>query len=81
MKKNKQIDINSMSDKQFLKASETIKSEVKKTVEETVQNLNKYLNIYGLEILLGVQIVKQGEANLIKEEVTQKLSQESTIQE
>jgi hypothetical protein len=29
--------------------------------------MNKYLNVYGLEVVLGVQIVKQGEANLIKE--------------
>jgi hypothetical protein len=69
MERIRKIDINSVSEEQFLEIEAMLKKKIKEIVEKTVSDMNKYLNIYGLEALLAVQIVKQGEANLIKETI------------
>jgi len=69
MERIRKIDIDSVSEEQFLEIEAMLKKKMKEIVERTVSDMNKYLNVYGLEVLLAVQIVKQGEANLIKETV------------
>jgi len=67
MERIRKIDIESVSEEQFLQIEQMLRKKIKERVEQAVADMNKYLNVYGLEVLLGVQIVKQGEANLIKE--------------
>jgi hypothetical protein len=69
MERIRKIDIDSVSEEQFLEIEAMLKKKIKEIVEKTVSDMNKYLNVYGLEALLAVQIVKQGEANLIKETI------------
>jgi hypothetical protein len=67
MERIRKIDIESVSEEQFLEIEKTLKKKVKEIIDQSVSEMNKYLNIYGLEVLLAVQIVKQGESNLLKE--------------
>lgn len=67
MERTRKIDIESVSEEQFLQIEQMLRKKIKEKVEQAVADMNKYLNVYGLEVVLGVQIVKQGEANLIKE--------------
>jgi hypothetical protein len=67
MERIRKIDIESVSEEQFLQIEQMLRKKIKEKVEQAVADMNKYLNVYGLEVVLGVQIVKQGEANLIKE--------------
>lgn len=65
----RKIDLESLTEEQYEQVEGTLKKKVKERIDQAILDLNKYLNIYGLEALLAVQIVKEGEANLIKEEV------------
>ena len=67
MERTRKIDIESVSEEQFVQIEDMLRKKIKDRVEQAVSDMNKYLNVYGLEVLLNVQIVKQGEANLIKE--------------
>jgi hypothetical protein len=66
MERTRKVDINNLSEEQFKSIEENLKKEVSKRIDTAVEDINRYLNVYGLEILLGVRVVKQGEANLIK---------------
>lgn len=67
MERSRKIDIESIPEEQFVEIEAMLKKKIKERVKLAVSDMNKYLNVYGLEVVLGVQIVKQGEANLIKE--------------
>lgn len=67
MERTRKIDIESIPEEQFLEIEAMLRKKMKEKVDQTVSDMNKYLNVYGLEVVLGVKIVKQGEANLIKE--------------
>jgi hypothetical protein len=67
MERIRKIDIESIPEEQYVEIEAMLRKKIKERVEQAVSDMNKYLNVYGLEVLLGVQIVKQGEANLIKE--------------
>ncbi len=67
MERTRKVDIDSVSEEQFVEIEAMLRKKIKEKVDQAVSDMNKYLNVYGLEVLLGVQIVKQGEANLIKE--------------
>jgi hypothetical protein len=69
MERIRKINIDSVSEEQFQEIEAMLRRKMKEIVEKTVSDMNKYLNVYGLEVLLAVQIVKQGEANLIKETI------------
>lgn len=69
MGRKRKIDIEALSEEQFQAVLADIQVKVREKIKTTISNLNTHLNVYGLEVLLGVQIVKQGEANLIKEEM------------
>lgn len=69
MDRERKIDLESLPEEQFVQVSEALRGKVSEKITQTIKDINKYLNVYGLEVLLGVQIVKQGEANLIKENI------------
>lgn len=69
MERERKVDVTKLSEKQFAQVQEGLSKKVKEILNRTNEDLNKYLNVYGLEALLGVQLVKQGEANLIKEHI------------
>ena len=69
MDRERKVDVSKLSEEQFAQVQEGLSKKVKEVLEKANSDLNKYLNVYGLEALLGVQLVKQGEANLIKEHI------------
>jgi hypothetical protein len=69
MERIRKIDIESIPEEQFVEIEAMLRKKIKEMVQQAVSDMNKYLNVYGLEVLLAVQIVKQGEANLIKETI------------
>lgn len=69
MGRKRKIDIETLSEEQFQVVLADLQVKVREKIKTTISVLNRDLNVYGLEMLLGVQIVKQGEANLIKEEM------------
>jgi len=71
MERIRKVDLDSMPQEQFEQVEKALGKKVQEIIGKTVTDLNTYLNVYGLEILLGVQVVKQGEANLIKETINQ----------
>jgi hypothetical protein len=66
MKKNKYIDLDSLSEEQFQEVESTLRARIRNIVDAATLDINSLLSIYGLESVLSIEILKHNDPNLIR---------------
>jgi len=61
MQRQRKVDVDKMSESQLRNAEEAIGRKTREITDKAVEEANKYLNVYGLECRMAIEIFKQGE--------------------
>jgi hypothetical protein len=67
MDRIRKIDVETLTNEQLEDIQKKLSAKSMEILEKAKQDLNKYYNVYGLEVVLMFHAVKHGEANLIVE--------------
>lgn len=65
------VDLNTLSDQQLDEVRQVLSKRCLEAIEKATKDINEHAGVYGLEVILGFSLVKEGEANLIKKKASE----------